>query len=333
MAKSKQESKNNEFSHINPLIKEALNSLEIAANRPEGLSGISSGFPCLDKITAGWQKGDLIVVAARPSMGKTAFIISMIKNMAINQNIPIGLFSLESSKEKIVNRFITNVCEISGEKIYTGQLLPYEWEQLDFKIKELYDSPIYIDDSHAMFVQTLCEKARQMVLEKQVQAIFIDYIQLLSVVDKYTDNRYNEMNYISRTLKALAKELEIPIFAISQLNRNVENRAGAEGKRPQLIDLRDSGTICDDADIVCFIHRPEYYKILEDDKGNSLIGLAEIITAKHRNGATGDVLLRFKSEFACFSNIEDDYFYNFLKKEFPAEGKDDTSSGNDFVPF
>lgn len=328
MTKNKQETKNNDFSHINPLIKDALNSLDLASENKDGISGLRSGFPILDKITAGWQNGDLIIIAARPAMGKTAFIVSMIKNMAVEQNIPIGLFSLELPNKQIVNRLMTNVCEIPGEKIHTGQLQPYEWEQLDFKIKELYDSPIYIDDSHTMFVQTLCEKAREMVTEKGVQAIFIDYIQLLSVVDRYTDNRYNEMNYISRTLKALAKELNIPIFAISQLNRNVESRTGAEGKRPQLIDLRDSGTICDDADIVCFIHRPEYYRILEDEKGNSLIGLAEIIISKHRNGATGDVLLRFKSEFARFSNIEDDYYFESSANSTPI-----TIDPNTPVPF
>jgi len=304
--KNKQSLTDNGISHINPLIKEALIELEVAANTPDGLSGLKSGFRDLDKITAGWQNGDLIVIAARPAMGKTAFITSMVKNMAVDENIPIGIFSLELTNTQIVNRFIVNVCEIPGERIKNGMLASYEWEQLDFKIKELSDSPIYIDDSHTMLIQTLCEKAREMVNSNGIQAIFIDYIQLLSVVDKYSDSRYNEMNYISRSLKALAKELNIPIFAISQMNRNIENRTGVEGKRPQLTDLRDSGTICDDADIVCFIHRPEYYKILEDEKGNSLIGLAEIIIAKHRNGTTGDVLLRFKSEFARFSNIDDD---------------------------
>lgn len=303
----KQSFTNNDVFHINPLINEALKNLQKVSEKLDGLSGLKSGFSSLDKITAGWQKGDLIVIAARPAMGKTAFITSMIKNMAINENIPIGMFSLELTNMQIVNRLIINVCEIPGEKIKRGMLASYEWEQLDYKTKELYDSPIYIDDSHTMCIQTLCEKARGMVYEKGVQAIFIDYIQLLSVVEEYTDSRYNEMNYISRRLKALAKELNIPIFAISQMNRNIENRQGIEGKRPQLTDLRDSGTICDDADIVCFIHRPEYYKIFEDEQGNSLLGLAEIIIPKHRNGANGDVFLRFEREFARFSNIEDDF--------------------------
>lgn len=297
----------NGFSHISPLIGDALNDLEIAANKPNGIGGLESGFPNLDKITGGWQNGELIVIGSRPAMGKTAFILSMAKNMAINGKVPIGIFSLELTNNQIVNRFIINVCEIPGEKIRNGQLAPYEWEQLDFKIKELYNADIYIDCPYDFSLQTICEKAREMALEKGVKAIFIDYIQLLTVVDKYTDNRYNEVNYISRSLKSLAKELNIPIFAISQLNRGAESRTGAEGKRPQLTDLRDSGTLCDDADIVCFVHRPEYYHILEDEKGNSLIGLAEVIIAKQRNGATADILLRFKSEFACFQNIEDEY--------------------------
>ena len=306
------ETKNDEFNGtsfnpMNLLLKDTLSELVSIAANPIGLSGLASGFPSIDKITGGWQKGDLIIIAARPGMGKTAFIFSMIKNMAIGENIPIGFFSLELTNRQIVNRFIMNVCEISSEKLRNGQLIPYEWEQLDTRVKKLYEAPIYIDSTYTMSVQTLCDKAREMVLEKGVQAIFVDYIQLLTVVDKYTDNRYNEVNYISRMLKALAKELEIPVFAVSQMNRGIENRIGAEGKRPQLIDLRDSGTLCDDADLVCFIHRPEYYHIYVDERGNDLTGLAEIIIAKHRNGVTTNTNLRFKGEFCLFSNIEDNY--------------------------
>lgn len=317
----------NQFSHINPLIGDALNTLEIIANKPNGIGGLESGFTILDKKTGGWQNGELIVIGARPAMGKTSFILSMAKNMAVNGKVPIGIFSLELTNNQIVNRFITNVCEIPGEKIRNGQLAPYEWEQLDFKIKELYDAFIYIDCPYDFSLQTICEKAREMVLEKEVKAIFIDYIQLLKVVDKYTDNRYNEVNYISRSLKSLAKELNIPILVVSQLNRGTENRTGAEGKRPQLSDLRDSGTLCEDADTVCFIHRPEYYRILEDERGNSLIGLAEIIIAKQRNGETADILLRFKSEFARFQNIKDEYHIN------SSNSQPMGFSSNDVVPF
>ncbi len=330
-----------DVTQINPVIKEALQLLEIAANRPEGLSGLQTGFTPLDKITSGWQNSDLIIIAARPAMGKTAFVLSMAKNMAVSYNYPVALFSLEMSNVQLVNRLIVNTCEIPGEKIKNGQLLPYEWEQLDFKIKELYDAPLFIDDTPSLSVFELRTKARRLVREHGIKMIIIDYLQLMNASGMNYGSREQEVSMISRSLKGLAKELNIPIIALSQLNRGVEGRAGAEGKRPQLSDLRESGAIEQDADMVCFIHRPEYYKILEDEKGNSLIGLAEIIIAKHRNGATGDVLLRFKSEFARFQNINDDYNFGagqqFSSKinnaapnnSFqPAQG-----GGNDFVPF
>lgn len=332
-----------DVTQINPVIKEALNLLEIAANRPEGLSGLQTGFIPLDKITSGWQNSDLVIIAARPAMGKTAFVLSMAKNMAVSYNYPVALFSLEMSNVQLVNRLIVNTCEIPGEKIKNGQLLPYEWEQLDFKIKELYDAPLYIDDTPSLSVFELRTKARRLVREHGIKMIIIDYLQLMNASGMNYGSREQEVSMISRSLKGLAKELNIPIIALSQLNRGVEGRTGAEGKRPQLSDLRESGAIEQDADMVCFIHRPEYYKIFEDDKGNSLIGLAEIIIAKHRNGATGDVLLRFKSEFARFQNLDDDYNFgagqNFTSKinsHVPSQGANlepMQGNGNDFVPF
>lgn len=330
-----------DVTQINPVIKEALHLLEIAANRPEGLSGLQTGFTDLDKITSGWQNSDLIIIAARPAMGKTAFVLSMAKNMAISYGYPVALFSLEMANVQLVNRLIVNTCEIAGEKIKNGQLLPYEWEQLDFKIKELYDAPLYIDDTPSLSVFELRTKARRLVREHGIKMIIIDYLQLMNASGMNYGSREQEVSMISRSLKGLAKELNIPIIALSQLNRGVEGRAGAEGKRPQLSDLRESGAIEQDADMVCFIHRPEYYKILEDDRGNSLIGLAEIIIAKHRNGATGDVLLRFKSEFARFQNVDDDFNFgpgqNFSSKiNEPSSSPADLppmQGGNDFVPF
>lgn len=323
---------------INPVIKEALQLLEIAANRPEGLSGLQTGFNNLDKITSGWQNSDLIIIAARPAMGKTAFVLSMAKNMSVTYNYPVALFSLEMSNVQLVNRLIVNTCEIPGEKIKNGQLAPYEWEQLDFKIKELYDAPLYIDDTPSLSVFELRTKARRLVREHGVKMIIIDYLQLMNASGMAYGSREQEVSMISRSLKGLAKELNIPIIALSQLNRGVEGRTGIEGKRPQLSDLRESGAIEQDADMVCFIHRPEYYKILEDEKGNSLIGLAEIIIAKHRNGATADVLLRFKSEFARFQNVEDEYNADgvqFMSKMNTAPSAQNFSpmSGNDAVPF
>lgn len=325
-----------DVTQINPVIKEALNLLDIAANRPEGLSGLQTGFTALDKITSGWQNSDLVIIAARPAMGKTAFVLSMAKNMSVSYDYPIALFSLEMSNVQLVNRLIVNTCEIPGEKIKNGQLTPYEWEQLDFKIKELYDAPLFIDDTPSLSVFELRTKARRLVREHGVKMIIIDYLQLMNASGMAYGSREQEVSMISRSLKGLAKELNIPIIALSQLNRGVEGRTGAEGKRPQLSDLRESGAIEQDADMVCFIHRPEYYKIMEDEKGNSLAGLAEIIIAKHRNGATGDVLLRFKSEFARFQNVDDEYNMSrefTSKMNIPNDQAMPPLSGGDIVPF
>ncbi|MDR0795137.1 MAG: replicative DNA helicase [Tannerella sp.] len=296
----------NEAIQIDPIIKASIDLVQKAATQKEGLSGLRTGFSGLDKITSGWQRSDLIVIAARPAMGKTAFALSMAKNMAVNFDIPVAIFSLEMSNIQLVNRLIVNVTEIPGEKIKSGQLAPYEWEQLDSKIKDLYHTKIYVDDTPSLSVFELRTKARRLVREHDIKCLFIDYLQLMNASGMNFGSREQEVSMISRSLKGLAKELNIPIIALSQLNRAVETRQGKEGKRPQLADLRESGAIEQDADIVCFIHRPEYYKIYEDENGNSLIGLAEIIVAKHRNGMTGDLRLRFKNEFAKFINIDDD---------------------------
>jgi len=297
-----------DVTHINPIIKEAIDLMREASKRPDGLSGIQSGFNDLDKITSGWQNSDLIIIAARPAMGKTAFVLSMAKNMAVNFNIPVGIFSLEMSNVQLANRLIVNVTELSGEKIKNGQLVDYEWQQLDIKLKELYGSPIYIDDTPSLSVFELRTKARRLVKEHKVKCIVIDYLQLMNASGMSFGSREQEVSMISRSLKGLAKELNIPVIALSQLNRSVENRTGRDGfdaKRPQLSDLRESGAIEQDADIVCFIHRPEYYKIYADEQGNDLTGKAEIIVAKHRNGSTGDVLLEFKKEYARFQNLNE----------------------------
>ncbi len=299
---------------IDPVIKEAVTLLEKAYNQKGGLSGVRTGFDDLDKMTFGWQNSDLIIIAARPAMGKTAFVLSMAKNMAVNFNTPVALFSLEMSNVQLVNRLIVNVSEINGETIKSGQLSDAQWEQLDFKLKNLYGAPIFVDDTPSLSVFELRTKARRLVREHGVRCIIIDYLQLMNASGMSFGSREQEVSTISRSLKGLAKELNIPIIALSQLNRGVENRQGNEGKRPQLADLRESGAIEQDADMVCFIHRPEYYKIMEDEKGQSLAGLAEIIIAKHRNGATGDVRLRFKNEFAKFMNIDEDQ----LIREFPS---------------
>ena len=237
-------------------------------------------------------------------MGKTAFALSMIRNMAVDQRIPVGMFSLEMGNVQLVQRLISNVCQIPGDKIKSGQLEKYEWGQLDNKITALENAPLYIDDTPQLSVFELRTKARRMVREHGVKMIFIDYLQLMSAnVGK--GSRQEEISTISRALKGLAKELNIPIMALSQLNRNLEGREGVEGKRPQLSDLRESGAIEQDADIVLFVNRPEYFHIYKDGDFDWR-KKAEIIIAKHRNGAIGDVRLAFRGEFARFMNLDDE---------------------------
>ena len=295
-----------DYTQINPVIQEAYEMLQKAAARTDGLSGLESGFHALDKMTSGWQNSDLVIIAARPAMGKTAFALSMAKNIAVDQKIPVAVFSLEMANVQLVNRLIVNVCEIKGETLKSGQLKPFEWNQLDFRIKQLTGAPLYLDDTPSLSVFELRTKARRLVREHGVKIIMIDYLQLMNASGMGFGSRQEEVSTISRSLKGLAKELNIPILALSQLNRGVENREGGD-KRPQLSDLRESGAIEQDADMVLFIHRPEYYKIYQDpETGRDLRGKAEIIVAKHRNGAVGNVLLSFRGEYARFQNPEED---------------------------
>ncbi len=299
-----QQNMKKDYTQLNPVIDKALELLKKAAARTDGLTGLESGFTQLDKITSGWQNSDLIIIAARPGMGKTAFILSMAKNIAVDNQQPVAIFSLEMNDIQLANRLISNVCEIPNEKIKSGQLAPYEWRQLDIKTKELFDAPLYLDDSNMLSIFELRTKARRLVREHQVKLIIIDYLQLMSSGVK-TGSRQEDIATISRSLKSLAKELDIPIIALSQVNRNLESREGIDGKRPQLSDLRESGAIEQDADIVCFIHRPEYFKIYENEDHKDLRGMAEFIIAKHRNGATGLIHLRFNAEHAKFTNEDE----------------------------
>lgn len=292
-----------DFACIDTVLVESIERIRTASQRAQGMSGLASGFRELDEITSGWQKSDLIILAARPAMGKTAFALSMAKNIAVNNEQPVALFSLEMSNVQLVNRLISSVCEISGSKLRDGRLAPYEWNVLDSKINALQKAPIYLDDTPSLSITEFRTKAIRLKQEHDVQLIIIDYLQLMNASGIRFGNRQEEISTISRNLKGIAKELDIPIIALSQLNRGVEGREGYEGKRPQLSDLRESGAIEQDADIVCFIHRPEYYKIYEDNNHNDLHGIAEIIIAKHRNGGVGDVRLSFRSDLALFDNI------------------------------
>jgi len=291
-----------EAAQINIVVKEALRQLEEASKREDGLSGVPAGFSELDRMTNGWQNSDLVIIAARPSMGKTAFVLSMTRNMAVNHKRGVAFFSLEMASVQLVNRLIVAESGISSEKIRSGRLDPHEWTQLEVKIRDLVEAPIFIDDTPSLSIYDFRAKCRRLKAQHDIGIVIIDYLQLMTGPAETKGNREQEVSTISRSLKAIAKELNIPIIALSQLNRSVETRTGS--KRPQLSDLRESGAIEQDADMVLFIHRPEYYGFTEDENGNSLIGLAEIIVAKHRNGAVGDVQLRFLKEQARFTDIE-----------------------------
>lgn len=294
-----------DVTQIDPVISQAIAQIQLAANRSSGLSGLETGFHELDQLTSGWQNSDLIIIAARPAMGKTAFVLSMAKNMAVNYNTPVALFSLEMSNLQLVNRLLSNVCEIPGEKIKSGQLEHVEWNQLMTRIKDLQGAPLYIDDSSSLSIFELRTKARRLVREHGVKIMIIDYLQLMNASGTKFGNRQEEVSTISRSLKQLAKELDIPIIALSQLNRSVESRGAdsKDGKRPQLSDLRESGAIEQDADIVCFIHRPEYYlRSGTDGTDRDIRGLAEFIVAKHRSGRVDDIDMRFRHQFARFEN-------------------------------
>jgi replicative DNA helicase len=286
------------------LIKEALHNIE-EISKKSGLSGVPSGFVGVDKITSGWQKSDLIIVAARPGMGKTAFVLSMGRNIAIDYQIPVAIFSLEMSSVQLITRMISSETGIPASSLRKGNLEKHEWQQLYQNLKNLEKAPIFIDDTPALKIFDLRAKCRRLKAQHNIGIIIIDYLQLMTGGgDGKNGNREQEISMISRSLKSIAKELNVPVIALSQLNRSVETRTGA--KRPLLADLRESGAIEQDADIVSFIYRPEYYKIEEwDDKdGSSTAGQAEFIIAKHRNGSLDNIRLGFEDRLAKFYNLE-----------------------------
>ncbi len=294
-----------DYTQIDSVVKQAREMIMNAANNTKGITGVSTGYKELDKLTSGWQESDLIIIAGRPAMGKTSFALSLAKNIAVDNRDPVAFFSLEMNNVQLVNRLISNVCSIPGSKILNGQLTADEWSRFDNNIKHLEGAPLYVDDTPGMSVFELRTKARRLVKEKGVKLIMIDYLQLMNATGMKFNSRQEEVSTISRSLKGLAKELNIPIIALSQLSRAVEQRPGEEGKRPQLSDLRESGAIEQDADMVIFVHRPEYYHIMVDSNGNSLKGMALICIAKHRKGAVDDVTLRFLGEYTRFADPDD----------------------------
>ena len=298
-----QQNLNRGFESIGTLAIKAQKQLEELSGKAEGLTGVPTGFTDLDRLTSGWQPSDMIIVAARPGMGKTSFTLSLAKNAAMDYNKPVALFSLEMSSLQLVQRLISMEAEISSRKLRNGQLEPHEWQQLHSAVEKLSTVPIYIDDTPAINSFELRAKCRRLKMQHDIQLVIIDYLQLMSgsVDNKKSGNREQEISSISRAIKGMAKELNIPVIALSQLSRAVETRGGE--KRPMLSDLRESGAIEQDADIVSVIYRPEYYDITESE-GVSLKGIAEIIVAKHRNGALDTVKLKFIDHFAKFANLE-----------------------------
>jgi len=285
------------------LLGDAIKQIEAAKKHKDGMSGLPSGYTQLDRITNGWQKSDLVIVAARPSMGKTAFVLSMARNIAVDFKKPVAFFSLEMSSLQLVMRLISNETELDAEKLKKGQLTMAEWEQLNSQITKLEEAPLIIDDTPALSVFELRAKARKLVAKHGLELIVIDYLQLMTAGNDGRGNREQEISMISRSLKSIAKELNVPIIALSQLSRAVETRGG--DKRPQLSDLRESGAIEQDADMVIFLYRPEYYDIPDDAEGNSTADMAELIISKHRNGQTGNVKLKFIKKLAKFRSLDE----------------------------
>ncbi|TDW47416.1 primary replicative DNA helicase [Flavobacterium sp. 270] len=276
-------------------------------SKKEGLSGVETGFTNLDKLTSGWQPSDLIIIAARPAMGKTAFVLSMARNIAIQFGHAVALFSLEMASVQLITRLISSETGLSSEKLRTGKLEPHEWTMLSTKVKDLEKAPLFIDDTPSLSIFDLRAKCRRLASQHGIKIIIVDYLQLMTAGgnSKGGGNREQEISTISRNLKALAKELNVPVIALSQLSRAVETRGSS--KRPLLSDLRESGAIEQDADIVSFLYRPEYYKIDEwdDDEASPTAGQAEIMIAKHRNGGIENVRLKFIGHLGKFDNLDD----------------------------
>ena len=267
-----------------------------------GLSGVPSGFPTLDQITQGWQPSDLIILAARPSVGKTAFSLNIARNAAVDHHMPVAFFSLEMSARQLAKRLATSETGLSADKIKGAiRLEPYEWEQLEYKIKDLAKAPLYIDDTPGLPLMEFRTKAKNLVKNKGVRLIVVDYLQLMQGPAELRGMREQEVAAISRTLKATAKELDVPIIALSQLSRQAVQRTGGAGK-PQLSDLRESGSIEQDADMVLFIHRPDFVGLSENPEDKEK---TQIIIAKHRNGETRDIDMVFKSERVKFLEMDD----------------------------
>jgi replicative DNA helicase len=326
------------YDNMRNLMARAIQELQQLKDHKDGLTGVPSGFTALDRMTSGWQKSDLVIIAARPGMGKTAFVVSAMRNAAVDFKIPVAIFSLEMASIQLVNRMISAEAELEGEKIKRGNLADHEWTQLVHKTSRLSSAPVFIDDTPALTILELRAKCRRLKAEHGIQLIIIDYLQLMR--GDSAGNREQEIASISRALKGIAKELSVPVLALSQLSRSVETRGG--DKKPQLADLRESGSIEQDADIVMFLYRPEYYKITVDEEGLPTQGMGEVIIAKHRNGSTGSVKLKFIGKYTKFADFDapssfDNPFSGMITRESRLNTFEDSPPpppmGEDETPF
>ncbi|WP_442892737.1 replicative DNA helicase [Emticicia sp. 17c] len=302
------------YADASAIMRATIEELEKKKNNKDGLTGVASGFTELDRITSGWQNTELVIIAARPAMGKTAFVVSAMRNAAVEWNTPVAIFSLEMSSTQLMLRMISAEAEIDSEKLRKGTLENHEWQQLHHRIDRLSKAPIYIDDTPALSVLELRAKCRRLKAQFDIGLVIIDYLQLMTaeVGGGKSGNREQEIATISRSLKNLAKEINVPVIALSQLSRAVETRGG--DKRPQLSDLRESGSIEQDADMVMFLYRPEYYKITQDENGNPTTGVGEVIIAKNRSGTVDTVRLRFIGKYTKFTDL--DGFYTPIQEGF-----------------
>jgi replicative DNA helicase len=292
-----------DFVSLAEILPDTFEAIEEFHRKGGGITGMSTGFDELDTILAGLHKSELIILAGRPSMGKTALAMNIVENMAIHSNIPCAVFSLEMSKEQLAQRLLCSQARINAHSMRTGRLRASEYSSLSIAVGPLSEAPIYIDDTAGVGILELRAKARRLKAQHNVQLIVVDYLQLMHG-PRSVENRQQEISMISRSLKSLSKELNLPVVALSQLSRQVEQRGG--DRRPQLADLRESGAIEQDADVVMFVYRPERYDITQDKQGNPLTNVAEIIVSKQRNGPTGTVRLTFIKEYARFENMARD---------------------------
>lgn len=284
---------------------------------PDHLIGMSTGFERLDKVLGGLVEGTLVTIGGRTGMGKTAFAFNLLRNLSIEKKISTLYISLESTEQLCTNMLIACTLNIKYRGLLSRQLVVEEWEKIDKELSRIANAPVYLDTKSTYTIDDICKTVEESVQEHQVKVVFIDYLQLIFAKTGFTENRYLELNYITRRLKALAKEFNITIVLLSQLNRNAEDEKRHD-HRPVLTDLRDSGTICDDSDVVCFVHRPEYYHIYQDDKGNDMHNVALIIVAKNRFGNTGEALLYTNMPTLTFSN-DNPYTENDFKGAFPTD--------------